>query len=130
MRRALGVDSTAPMSRSEIKDGLFLQEMADDEKLHAFLKTAAEISVFDFEAFGSPSHNSEVLYLERIKRQQARIYRELRNFSWKGTLAKVLHGQKPSEKSLANIRSQMRNAARSYRSLYADIMLCTGGICR
>ena len=108
-------------SRADIDDARFLEEIADDEKLNAFLKEAAEISVFDFER-NTPADETEKAHFEDIKRKQERIYREMRNFSWKGTLAKVLHGQAPSEKSIANIRSQMRNAAHSFRSLYADIM--------
>lgn len=112
---------TTAMSRSDIQDARFLEEMADDEKLNAFLKEAAELSVFDFEQ-NTPADEAEQAYFEDIKRKQDRIYREMRNFSWKGTLAKVLHGETPSEKSIANIRGQMRNAAHSFRSLYADIM--------
>ena len=108
-------------SRADIDDARFLEEMADDEKLNAFLKEAAEISVFDFE-HNAPADEAERAYFEDIKRKQERIYREMRNFSWKGTLAKVLHGETPSEKSIANIRGQMQNAAHSFRSLYADIM--------
>lgn len=108
-------------SRADIDDARFLEEMADDEKLNAFLKEAAEISVFDFEQ-NTPADEAEQAYFEDVKRKQERIYREMRNFSWKGTLAKVLHGEAPSEKSLANIRAQMQNAAHSFRSLYADIM--------
>lgn len=112
---------TEARSRADIDDARFLEEMADDEKLNAFLKEAAEISVFDFEQ-NTPADEAEQAYFEDIKRKQQRIYREMRNFSWKGTLAKVLHGEAPSEKSIANIRGQMRNAAHSFRSLYADIM--------
>jgi len=108
-------------SRADIDDARFLEEMADDEKLNAFLKEAAELSVFDFEQ-NTPADEAERAHFEDIKRKQERIYREMRNFSWKGTLAKVLHGEAPSEKSIANIRGQMRNAAHSFRSLYADIM--------
>lgn len=108
-------------SRADIDDARFLEEMADDEKLNAFLKEAAELSVFDFEQ-NTPADEAERAQFEDIKRKQQRIYREMRNFSWKGTLAKVLHGEAPSEKSIANIRGQMRNAAHSFRSLYADIM--------
>ena len=108
-------------SRADIDDARFLEEMADDEKLSAFLKEAAELSVFDFEQ-NTPADEAERAHFEDIKRKQERIYREMRNFSWKGTLAKVLHGEAPSEKSIANIRGQMRNAAHSFRSLYADIM--------
>lgn len=111
----------AARSRADIDDARFLEEMADDEKLNAFLKEAAELSVFDFEQ-NTPADETEQAYFEDIKRKQQRIYREMRNFSWKGTLAKVLHGEAPSEKSIANIRGQMRNAAHSFRSLYADIM--------
>ncbi|MFC1239707.1 hypothetical protein ACFGOO_09800 [Treponema vincentii] len=112
---------TEARSRADIDDARFLEEMADDEKLNAFLKEAAELSVFDFEQ-NTPADEAERAYFEDIKRKQQRIYREMRNFSWKGTLAKVLHGEVPSEKSIANIRGQMRNAAHSFRSLYADIM--------
>ena len=112
---------TEARSRADIDDARFLEEMADDEKLNAFLKEAAELSVFDFEQ-NTPADEAERAYFEDIKRKQERIYREMRNFSWKGTLAKVLHGEAPSEKSLANIRGQMQNAAHSFRSLYADIM--------
>ena len=112
---------TEAQSRADIDDARFLEEMADDEKLNAFLKEAAELSVFDFEQ-NTPADEAEQAYFEDIKRKQERIYREMRNFSWKGTLAKVLHGEAPSEKSLANIRAQMQNAAHSFRSLYADIM--------
>ena len=112
---------TEARSRADIDDARFLEEIADDEKLNAFLKEAAEISVFDFE-HNTPADETEKAHFEDIKRKQERIYREMRNFSWKGTLAKVLHGEAPSEKSIANIRSQMRNAAHSFRSLYADIM--------
>jgi len=112
---------TEARSRADIDDARFLEEMADDEKLNAFLKEAAEISVFDFEQ-NTPADEAERAYFEDIKRKQERIYREMRNFSWKGTLAKVLHGQVPAEKAIANIRGQMRNAAHSFRSLYADIM--------
>ena len=108
-------------SRADIDDARFLEEMADDEKLNAFLKEAAELSVFDFEQ-NTPADEAERAHFEDIKRKQERIYREMRNFSWKGTLAKVLHGEAPSEKSIANIRGQMRNAAHSFRSLYADSM--------
>lgn len=111
----------AARSRADIDDARFLEEMADDEKLHAFLKEAADISVFDFEQ-NTPADEAEQAYFDDIKRKQDRIYREMRNFSWKGTLAKVLHGETPAEKSIANIRGQMRNAAHSFRSLYADIM--------
>lgn len=111
----------AARSRADIDDARFLEEMADDEKLNAFLKEAAELSVFDFKQ-NTPADETEQAYFEDIKRKQQRIYREMRNFSWKGTLAKVLHGEAPSEKSIANIRGQMRNAAHSFRSLYADIM--------
>ena len=111
----------AAKSRADIDDARFLEEMADDEKLNAFLKEAAEISVFDFEQ-NTPADEAERAHFEDVKRKQERIYREMRNFSWKGTLAKVLHGEAPSEKSIANIRGQMRNAAHSFRSLYADIM--------
>lgn len=111
----------AARSRADIDDARFLEEMADDEKLNAFLKEAAELSVFDFEQ-NTPADEAERAQFEDIKRKQQRIYREMRNFSWKGTLAKVLHGEAPSEKSIANIRGQMRNAAHSFRSLYADIM--------
>ena len=111
----------AARSRADIDDARFLEEMADDEKLNAFLKEAAELSVFDFKQ-NTPADETEQAYFEDIKRKQQRIYREMRNFSWKGTLAKVLHGEAPSAKSLANIRGQMRNAAHSFRSLYADIM--------
>ena len=112
---------TGTMSRADINDARFLEEMADDEKLTAFLKEAADISVFDFE-HNTPADEAEQASFEDIKRKQDRIYREMRNFSWKGTLAKVLHGETPSEKSIANIRGQMQNAAHSFRSLYADIM--------
>lgn len=112
---------TEARSRADIDDARFLEEMADDEKLNAFLKEAAELSVFDFEQ-NAPADETERAHFEDIKRKQERIYREMRNFSWKGTLAKVLHGEAPSEKSIANIRGQMRNAAHSFRSLYADIM--------
>ena len=112
---------TEAQSRADIDDARFLEEMADDEKLNAFLKEAAELSVFDFEQ-NTPADEAERAYFEDIKRKQERIYREMRNFSWKGTLAKVLHGETPSEKSITNIRGQMRNAAHSFRSLYADIM--------
>ena len=112
---------TEARSRADIDDARFLEEMADDEKLNAFLKEAAELSVFDFEQ-NTPADEAERAHFEDIKRKQERIYREMRNFSWKGTLAKVLHGEAPSEKSIANIRGQMRNAAHSFRSLYADIM--------
>ena len=112
---------TEARSRADIDDARFLEEMADDEKLNAFLKEAAELSVFDFE-HNTPADEAERAYFEDIKRKQERIYREMRNFSWKGTLAKLLHGEAPSEKSIANIRSQMQNAAHSFRSLYADIM--------
>ena len=112
---------TEAQSRADIDDARFLEEMADDEKLNAFLKEAAELSVFDFEQ-NTPADEAERAHFEDIKRKQERIYREMRNFSWKGTLAKVLHGEAPSEKSIANIRGQMRNAAHSFRSLYADIM--------
>ncbi|UTC46110.1 hypothetical protein E4N72_05820 [Treponema vincentii] len=108
-------------SRADIDDARFLEEMADDEKLNAFLKEAAELSVFDFEQ-NTPADEAEQAYFEDVKRKQERIYREMRNFSWKGTLAKVLHGEAPSAKSIANIRGQMQNAAHSFRSLYADIM--------
>jgi len=108
-------------NRADIDDARFLEEMADDEKLNAFLKEAAELSVFDFEQ-NTPADEAERAHFEDIKRKQERIYREMRNFSWKGTLAKVLHGETPSEKSIANIRAQMQNAAHSFRSLYADIM--------
>ena len=112
---------TEAQSRADIDDARFLEEMTDDEKLNAFLKEAAELSVFDFEQ-NIPADEAEQAYFEDIKRKQQRIYREMRNFSWKGTLAKVLHGEAPSEKSITNIRSQMQNAAHSFRSLYADIM--------
>ena len=112
---------TEARSRADIDDARFLEEMADDEKLNAFLKEAAELSVFDFEQ-NTPADEAERAHFEEVKRKQERIYREMRNFSWKGTLAKVLHGEAPSEKSIANIRGQMRNAAHSFRSLYADIM--------
>ena len=112
---------TEARSRADIDDARFLEEMADDEKLNAFLKEAAELSVFDFEQ-NTPADEAERAHFEDIKRKQERIYREMRNFSWKGTLAKVLHGEAPSEKSIANIRGQMQNAAHSFRSLYADIM--------
>ena len=112
---------TEAQSRADIDDARFLEEMADDEKLNAFLKEAAELSVFDFEQ-NTPADEAEQAYFEDIKRKQERIYREMRNFSWKGTLAKVLHGEAPSEKSITNIRGQMQNAAHSFRSLYADIM--------
>lgn len=112
---------TEAQSRADIDDARFLEEIADDEKLNAFLKEAAEISVFDFE-HNTPADEAERAYFEDIKRKQERIYREMRNFSWKGTLAKVLHGETPSEKSITNIRGQMQNAAHSFRSLYADIM--------
>ena len=112
---------TEARSRADIDDARFLEEIADDEKLNAFLKEAAEISVFDFE-HNTPADETEKAHFEDIKRKQERIYREMRNFSWKGTLAKVLHGEAPSEKSIANIRSQIRNAVHSFRSLYADIM--------
>ncbi|UTC51009.1 hypothetical protein [Treponema sp. OMZ 855] len=112
---------TEAQSRADIDDARFLEEMADDEKLTAFLKEAAELSVFDFEQ-NTPADEAERAHFEDIKRKQERIYREMRNFSWKGTLAKVLHGEAPSEKSIANIRGQMQNAAHSFRSLYADIM--------
>ena len=112
---------TEAQSRADIDDARFLEEMADDEKLTTFLKEAAELSVFDFEQ-NTPADEAERAQFEDIKRKQQRIYREMRNFSWKGTLAKVLHGEAPSEKSIANIRAQMRNAAHSFRSLYADIM--------
>ena len=112
---------TEAQSRADIDDARFLEEMADDEKLTTFLKEAAELSVFDFEQ-NTPADEAERAHFEDIKRKQERIYREMRNFSWKGTLAKVLHGEAPSEKSIANIRGQMRNAAHSFRSLYADIM--------
>ena len=112
---------TEAQSRADIDDARFLEEMTDDEKLNAFLKEAAELSVFDFEQ-NTPADEAERAQFEDIKRKQQRIYREMRNFSWKGTLAKVLHGEAPSEKSIANIRGQMRNAAHSFRSLYADIM--------
>lgn len=112
---------TEAQSRADIDDARFLEEMADDEKLTSFLKEAAELSVFDFEQ-NTPADDAEQAYFEDIKRKQQRIYREMRNFSWKGTLAKVLHGEAPSEKSITNIRGQMRNAAHSFRSLYADIM--------
>ena len=112
---------TEARSRADIDDARFLEEMADDEKLNAFLKEAAELSVFDFEQ-NTPADEAEQAYFEDIKRKQERIYREMRNFSWKGTLAKVLHGETPSEKSITNIRGQMQNAAHSFRSLYADIM--------
>lgn len=120
----IGPDSqqqTEARSRADIDDTRFLEEMADDEKLNAFLKEAAELSVFDFEQ-NTPTDEAERAHFEDIKRKQERIYREMRNFSWKGTLAKVLHGEAPSEKSIANIRGQMQNAAHSFRSLYADIM--------
>lgn len=116
-----GSAQEAATSRAAIDDARFLEEMADDEKLNAFLKEAAELSVFDFEQ-NTPADEAERAHFEDIKRKQERIYREMRNFSWKGTLAKVLHGEAPSEKSIANIRGQMRNAAHSFRSLYADIM--------
>jgi len=112
---------TGARSRSDIDDARFLEEMADDEKLNAFLKEAAELSAFDFK-HNTPADEQERAYFEEVKRKQERIYREMRNFSWKGTLAKVLHGEAPSEKSIANIRGQMQNAAHSFRSLYADIM--------
>lgn len=112
---------TEAQSRADIDDARFLEEMADDEKLTAFLKEAAELSVFDFEQ-NTPADEAERAHFEDIKRKQERIYREMRNFSWKGTLAKVLHGEAPSEKSIVNIRAQMQNAAHSFRSLYADIM--------
>lgn len=116
-----GSAQEAATSRADIDDARFLEEMADDEKLTTFLKEAAELSVFDFEQ-NTPADEAERAQFEDIKRKQQRIYREMRNFSWKGTLAKVLHGEAPSEKSIANIRGQMRNAAHSFRSLYADIM--------
>ena len=116
-----GSAQEAATSRADIDDARFLEEMADDEKLNAFLKEAAELSVFDFE-HNTPADEAERAYFEDIKRKQERIYREMRNFSWKGTLAKVLHGETPSEKSITNIRGQMQNAAHSFRSLYADIM--------
>jgi len=116
-----GSAQEAATSRAAIDDARFLEEMADDEKLNAFLKEAAELSVFDFE-HNAPADEAERAYFEDVKRKQERIYREMRNFSWKGTLAKVLHGEAPSEKSIANIRAQMQNAAHSFRSLYADIM--------
>jgi len=112
---------TEARSRADIDDARFLEEMADDEKLNAFLKEAAEISVFDFEQ-NTPADEAEQAHFEEVKRKQERIYREMRNFSWTSALAKVLHGQVPAEKAIANIRGQMRNAAHSFRSLYADIM--------
>ena len=112
---------TEARSRADIDDARFLEEMADDEKLNAFLKEAAELSVFDFEQ-NTPADEAEQAYFEDIKRKQQRIYREMRNFSWTSALAKVLHGQVPAEKAIINIRGQMRNAAHSFRSLYADIM--------
>ena len=115
------LQQTEAQSRADIDDARFLEEMADDEKLNAFLKEAAELSVFDFK-HNTPADEAERAYFEDVKRKQERIYREMRNFSWKGTLAKVLHGETPSEKSITNIRGQMRNAAHSFRSLYADIM--------
>lgn len=111
----------AAKSRADIDDARFLEEMADDEKLNAFLKEAAELSVFDFEQ-NTPADEAEQAYFEDIKRKQQRIYREMRNFSWTSALTKVLHGQTPAEKAIINIRGQMRNAAHSFRSLYADIM--------
>lgn len=112
---------TEARSRADIDDARFLEEMADDEKLNAFLKEAAELSVFDFEQ-NTPADEAEQAYFEDIKRKQQRIYREMRNFSWTSALTKVLHGQTPAEKAIINIRGQMRNAAHSFRSLYADIM--------
>ena len=86
-----GSAQEAATSRAAIDDARFLEEMADDEKLNAFLKEAAELSVFDFEQ-NTPADEAERAHFEDIKRKQERIYREMRNFSWKGTLAKVLHG--------------------------------------
>lgn len=112
---------TKTKSRSEVQDEMFLDEMEDDTKFNEFLNEAARIYFFDFDSF-KPTNEEDAAYRDEMKRKQDRLYHEMRNFSWKGTLAKIKAGETPSEKSLKNIHSQIKNAARSYRSLYADIM--------
>jgi len=112
---------TKTKNRSEVQDEMFLNEMEDDTKFNEFLNESARIYFFDFDNF-KPIDEEDAAYRDEMKRKQDRIYHEMRNFSWKGTLAKIKAGEVPSEKSLKNIRAQIKNAARSYRSLYADIM--------
>ena len=114
-------EKPAAKSRSEIQDELFLSEMDDAEKFNDFLKEAADIARFDAEHFAAQDAE-DAAYRDEMLRKQARIDREMRNFSWKGTLEKVYRGEEPSARSISNIHAQIKNAARSYRSLYADIM--------
>ena len=109
-------DAIGPELEAALQKDIKNEKIKDD-----FLKEAAELSVFDFEQ-NTPADEAEQAYFEDIKRKQERIYREMRNFSWTSALTKVLHGQTPAEKAIINIRGQMRNAAHSFRSLYADIM--------
>ena len=114
-------EKPAAKSRSEIQDELFLSEMDDAEKFNDFLKEAADIARFDAEHFAAQDAE-DAAYRDEMLRKQARIDREMRNFSWKGALEKVYRGEEPSARSISNIHAQIKNAARSYRSLYADIM--------
>lgn len=108
-------------SRSETQDALFLEEMEDDEKLNAFLKEAAHIAFFNFDEFKAQDE-SDAHYRDELKRKQERIESIMRNQTWKNQLINAYHGKDLSAYAIKNIRGQMNNAARTYRSLYADIM--------
>lgn len=108
-------------SRSETQDALFLEEMDDDEKLNVFLKEAAHIAFFNFDEFKAQDE-SDAHYRDELKRKQERIESIMRNQTWKNQLINAYHGKDLSAYAIKNIRGQMNNAARTYRSLYADIM--------
>ena len=108
-------------SRSETQDALFLEEMEDDEKLGAFLKEASRIAFFNFDEFEAQDE-SDAQYRDELKRKQERIENVMRNQAWKSQLINAYHGKDLSDYAIKNIRGQMNNAARTYRSLYADIM--------
>lgn len=108
-------------SRSETQDALFLEEMEDDEKLSSFLKEASRIAFFNFDEFEAQDE-SDAQYRDELKRKQERIENVMRNQAWKSQLINVYHGKDLSDYAIKNIRGQMNNAVRTYRSLYADIM--------
>lgn len=108
-------------NRSETQDALFLAEMEEDGKLQAFLQRAAQIYFFNFDEYQAQDAE-DARGRDTIQRQKERIDTLMRNQAWKSQLANSFHGKDLSDHAVKNIRGKLRNAARTYRDLYADIM--------
>lgn len=106
----------------EALDALWLTSMARPGMLEEFLNSVYKIMTFDFDnEFMTPSDAEEEAEFNKLAELKHYLQTQLRHGVWFSNAQRVYGGKELTEATRNRMLSLMRNAARDYRAIWAEV---------